>query len=255
SDAAPTGPDRGVQVVARVDAAAHGEGEVGRERSVDRLHVDVGVEAVRQLRGDRTVDGAVAEVAVARQGIHAHAYVAVHGAGVDRTGGGGGFDGSVHGVRFDGRGGAGNTDVAVHRTGVHPHAFRQLHGEMHRYVVGASVIVVRVVTVFVASVAFIPKRADGHVAAVLRDDEVDAAGIGVSMVFLGAVHRGLVAGRRFDINRAIQVAHGKPAAGGDAARQVEGVAVLCLRVLCDRGRCEGHGCRESKGAAKDRSHR
>src|SRR6185312_6624295 len=140
-----------------------------------------------------------------------------------------GFDGSIHRVRFDGCRGAGDTNIAVHRTGVHPHALGQLHREVDGHVIVVVAVVVRVVAVFVTAVAFIPQGADGDVAAVVRDDEVDALRIGVAVILLGGVDGRLVTGRGFDIHGAIQVTHGEPAARRDAARPVEGVAVLCFR--------------------------
>src|SRR6185312_4975084 len=117
---------------------AHGHLEIGIQRSIHRLEVDVAAEVAAEFDDHAAVDGGEVHVAVVVDLAESGADAAVHVGGVHAAAGGRDFEIAVHrrGVDFGGR--AVDVHGAVHRADVDLHAFWHEHAELDADIVVAD---------------------------------------------------------------------------------------------------------------------
>src|SRR6185312_1087552 len=131
---------------------AHGHLEIGIQRSIHRLEIDVAAEVAAEFDDHAAVHGGEVHVAVVVDLAESGADAAVHVGGVHAAAGGRAVD--VHG--------------AVHRADVDLHAFWHEHAELDADIVVADAAALAAAAV-VAGRLFAPERAEEHVFAARAD--------------------------------------------------------------------------------------
>ena len=153
--------------------------QVAVDAPVDRLGVDLGVDAFGQTGHHGAVDGRESHIAVA-EGLHVRLDAAVHSGRVHRAAGCIDRDSAIDGVGIDGRTDLVDLKPAIDRGRVDRNALRKDHGEAHGDVVLADAVHAVVAPLVATRLACLPHRADRNAELRRHWNDLDAAGVRVA---------------------------------------------------------------------------
>src|SRR2546430_1256003 len=153
--------------------------QVAVDAPVDRLGVDLGVDAFGQTGHHGAVDGRESHIAVA-EGLHVRLDAAVHSGRMHRAAGCIDRDAAIDGVGIDGRTALVDLKPAIDRGRVNRNALREDHGEAHGHVVLADAVHAVVAPLVATRLACLPHRADRNAELRRHWNDLDAAGARVA---------------------------------------------------------------------------